>query len=154
MVHNSEVEQVTVTTRRIIVPVNDRQECLDMINWYNDNMKREHDLLLFVYVVNPTQKLSALHLPVLIGTMIRIPKTHVVAGKAVCRDAMQLAAKHNVKAHSYLYVDTKPQAALTRAVNELEGDIFLLGPQRFSSVYRITPVNQTTKTSRQTTVLQ
>ncbi|KAF6773776.1 Universal stress protein [Paragonimus kellicotti] len=93
-------------------------------------MKKANDLLLFVHVINPTQKRRALHLPLLVGTVGRIPNKHVVAGKTLCREAMQLAANNCVKAHSYLYVDTKPWTAIVRAATELDGDLFLIGAQK------------------------
>ncbi|KAA3670514.1 uncharacterized protein DEA37_0000193, partial [Paragonimus westermani] len=88
---------------------------------------------LFVHVINPAEKRRALHLPLLVGTVGRIPNKHVVAGKALCRDAMQVATNNCVKAHSYLYVDTKPWTALVRAASELDGDIFLMGAQKCSA---------------------
>ncbi|KAF7259940.1 hypothetical protein EG68_02933 [Paragonimus skrjabini miyazakii] len=126
-------EKINEKVRRIIVPVDNHHNWLDAIQWYFEDMKKANDLLLFVHVINPAQKRRTLNFPLLIGTMGRILNKHVVAGKALCREAMQLAANNCVKAHSYLYVDTKPWTAIVRAATELDGDIFLIGAQKCSA---------------------
>ncbi|KAF5402647.1 Universal stress protein [Paragonimus heterotremus] len=126
-------DTINEKVRRIIVPVDNHHNWLDAIHWYFEDMKKANDLLLFVHVINPAQKRRALNYPLLIGTVGRILNKHVVAGKALCREAMQMAANNCVKAHSYLYVDTKPWTAIVRAANELDGDIFLMGAQKCSA---------------------
>ncbi|OON20598.1 hypothetical protein X801_03517, partial [Opisthorchis viverrini] len=118
--------------RRIILPIDNSEHSKRAIDWYFANVQRENDFLLFVHVVEPTRNNSSVGVaiesaPSLLGTVLRVSEESVKEGKQICREAMQKASAHDVKGQSFLYVDTKPAAAILRAISELKGDLVIIG---------------------------
>ncbi|KAF5395958.1 Universal stress protein [Paragonimus heterotremus] len=122
----------TEAKRKVIIPLDTSPHSKRAMEWYFVHMKSEHDLLLFVHIVEPIRNRSVIgaaleKAPVLLGTTIRISENFVREGKRLCREAMQEASEHGIKAHSFIYLDTKPGAALVKAINELNADIVVMG---------------------------
>ncbi|CAH8533019.1 unnamed protein product [Dicrocoelium dendriticum] len=119
--------------RRVILPLDEGDNNLDVVQWYLDELVRPGDVLLFVYNVRPTPVPSATRFPVLLGTMLTIGQSTIRKGKSKCREAMQLAKNYGVNAHSFLYVHAKPHLTLTNAVRELNADLVILGHRTFTT---------------------
>ncbi|KER31679.1 hypothetical protein T265_02182 [Opisthorchis viverrini] len=124
--------------RRIILPIDNSEHSKRAIDWYFANVQRENDFLLFVHVVEPTRNNSSVGVaiesaPSLLGTVLRVSEESVKEGKQICREAMQKASAHDVKGQSFLYVDTKPAAAILRAISELKGDLVIIGSRGIGS---------------------
>ncbi|KAA0195898.1 Universal stress protein YxiE [Fasciolopsis buskii] len=118
--------------RRIIIPVDQSHHSKRAMQWYFDQVSQSDDLAIFVHIVEPVHpktiiNVAADSIPALAGSTLRITEESVNEGKRLCRNCMHEATEHDVKSRSFLYVDTKPGVALTRAIQELKGDLVVVG---------------------------
>ncbi|GAA55426.1 universal stress protein [Clonorchis sinensis] len=127
--------------RRIILPIDNSEHSKRAMDWYFTHMQRENDFLIFVQVIEPTRNSSLMgvaieSVPSLLGTVIRVSEESVKDGKLICREAMQKANTHGLKAQSFLYVDTKPGVAILKAIVELKGDVVIIGSRGAGAIRR------------------
>ncbi|GAA31432.1 universal stress protein YxiE [Clonorchis sinensis] len=127
--------------RRIVLPIDNSEHSKRAMDWYFANIQRENDFLLFVHVVEPTRNNSSLGVaiesaPSLLGTVLRVSEESIKEGKLICHEAMQKASANDVKGQAFLYVDTKPAAAILRAIAELKGDLVIIGSRGIGSMRR------------------
>ncbi|GAA56131.1 hypothetical protein CLF_110040 [Clonorchis sinensis] len=118
-------------SRKICIPLNPKHDLRQIFHWYGEHIRHENDSLLFVSIIKPQ-----FTMPVLVGTAIEIPWTNVKRAKELCREAMQLAKKHGLKANSYIYVGTNQQKTLTQCLRELQPDLVLVKKQMKNMVMR------------------
>ncbi|KAG5441568.1 hypothetical protein CSKR_111418 [Clonorchis sinensis] len=116
--------------RRIVLPIDNSEHSKRAMDWYFANMQSENDFLLFVHVVEPTRNNSSLGVaiesaPSLLGTVLRVSEESIKEGKLICHEAMQKASANDVKGQAFLYVDTKPAAAILRAIAELKAHLLV-----------------------------
>ncbi|KAF5402646.1 Universal stress protein YxiE [Paragonimus heterotremus] len=102
------------------------------MNWYFKSMKKENDQMVFVNVLEPVQHSAPMRLAIDSGSSfvhndIRVSADLLEDAKHICRDAMQAATNHGLKAQSFLYVDTKPGAALIQAADEQKASVIVMG---------------------------
>ncbi|KER31675.1 hypothetical protein T265_02178 [Opisthorchis viverrini] len=109
----------------------DCQDLRQIFNWYDEHIKNENDSLLFVSIVKPQ-----FTMPVLVGTAIEISRTNVKQAKELCREAMRLAKKHELKANSYIYIGMNQKKTLTQCLRELKPDLVLIEKQMKNIVLR------------------
>ncbi|TGZ64627.1 hypothetical protein CRM22_006264 [Opisthorchis felineus] len=118
-------------SRKICIPVNPKQDLRQIFHWYGEHIRHENDSLIFVSIIKPQ-----FTMPVLVGTAIEIPRTNVKRAKELCREAVQLAKKHGLKANSYIYVGTNQKKTLTRCLREMQPDLVLIENQMKNIVLR------------------
>ncbi|GAA55424.1 universal stress protein [Clonorchis sinensis] len=118
-------------SRKICIPLNPKHDLRQIFHWYGEHIRHENDSLLFVSIIKPQ-----FTMPVLVGTAIEIPRTNVKRAKELCREAMQLAKKHGLKANSYIYVSTNQQKTLTQCLRELQPDLVLVEKREKNTVLR------------------
>ncbi|THD25683.1 Universal stress protein YxiE [Fasciola hepatica] len=120
------------TRRTVILPVDQSQHSKRARQWYFKQVMQPDDLVFFVHVVEPIHPKTIINVATesvsaLAGTTLQISKESINEGKQLCRDCMQEATEQGVNGRSFLYVDTKPGVALTRAIHELKGDLVVVG---------------------------
>ncbi|KER31674.1 hypothetical protein T265_02177 [Opisthorchis viverrini] len=111
-------------SRKVCIPVNPKQDLRQIFHWYDEHIRHANDSLLFVSIVKPQ-----FAIPVLAGTAIEISRADVKRAKEICREAMQLAKKHGLRANSYVYIGMNQKKTLTQFLREFKPDLVLVEKQ-------------------------
>ncbi|KAF7259939.1 hypothetical protein EG68_02932 [Paragonimus skrjabini miyazakii] len=119
-------------SRKVLIPLDGSSHSVRAMNWYFKEMKKENDQIVFVNVLEPMQHSAPMRLaidsgPSFVHNDIRVSADLLEDAKQICRDAMHEATNHGVKAQSFLYVDTKPGAALIQAADEQKASFIVMG---------------------------
>ncbi|KAF8568252.1 hypothetical protein P879_09150 [Paragonimus westermani] len=133
--------EASENNRKVLIPLDGSLHSLRAMNWYFNELKKENDQLIFVNVLEPVQHSVPLRLPIdsrssSVHHDIHVPAELLEAAKQICRDATHEATNHGVKAQSFLYVDSKPGAAVIQAANELKASVIVMGNRGMGVIRR------------------
>nr|CAX74821.1 hypothetical protein [Schistosoma japonicum] len=109
--------------RKVLIPVGGSSESKKALAWYNDNIKRDGDLVLFVHIIEPIlpSALSALShecesMPA--GSSFHIPDGGMEKARCLFKELIHEANKHDINHESMIQIDTRTGPALVKLIQE------------------------------------
>ncbi|KAF6773775.1 hypothetical protein AHF37_06191 [Paragonimus kellicotti] len=133
--------EASENSRKVMIPLDGSSHSVRAMNWYFKELKKQSDHMVFVNVLEPVQHSAPMRLAIDSGSSfvhndIRVSAELLEEAKQICRDAMHEATNHGMKAQSFLYVDTKPGAALIQAADELKASVIVMGNRGMGVIRR------------------
>ncbi|CAH8585324.1 unnamed protein product [Schistosoma curassoni] len=115
--------KTTKVLRKVLIPLDNSNESKKALDWYQENMKRDGDLVIFVHVLDPIQPsaLSALSyecesMPA--GSSFHVPEEILKSARYLCQEMVHKATKYGIKSEGLIQIDNKPGPALVKTINE------------------------------------
>ncbi|VDP90442.1 unnamed protein product [Echinostoma caproni] len=118
----------------IIIPIDRNHPTLRTLELYYRTISSENYRIIFVHVIQPgnTNSLFGIRASMVssvTGNPVPIKKKVLVEAKLLCREHVQHAQSHGLKAKSVIYVNSHVGPALIQAAARYRADLFLLWTQ-------------------------
>ncbi|KAK4470903.1 hypothetical protein MN116_006415 [Schistosoma mekongi] len=117
--------------RKVLIPVDGSIESKKALAWYNDNMKRDGDLVLFIHIIEPIlpSALSALSyecesMPA--GSSFHVPDGGMEKARCLFKELVHVANKHDINHECMIQIETRTGPALVKLIQEKEIDVVVM----------------------------
>ncbi|VDD77245.1 unnamed protein product [Mesocestoides corti] len=126
--------------RKYLLPIDPSENCRRAVKFYNENLRREDDSLVFLHVVEPNFKSPTVNISTDTDPSVRDMSTQmesaVAAGKMLGHKYLSWGREEGITCKALVHVDSKPGVAILKVAKENKVDHIIVASRGLNALGR------------------